>query len=42
MQDSWRQGLEEYAKSLDLSLDELFALLDRALSPDPAAELPAA
>lgn len=34
MQDPWRQGLEEYARSLDLSLDEFIALLEGALCAD--------
>ena len=33
-----REGLEEYAKSLDLSLDEVLALLDDAFSGEPLPE----
>ena len=36
MDDPAREGLEEYAKSLDLSLVEVLALLDSALAPQPA------
>jgi hypothetical protein len=33
-----REGLEEYAESLDLTLTEVLALLESALAPDPLAE----
>jgi len=33
-----RQGLEEYAQSLDLSLSEVLALLDCVFSGDPLPE----
>ncbi|HLY12328.1 MAG TPA: hypothetical protein VKW04_23705 [Planctomycetota bacterium] len=35
-----REGLEEYAKSLDLSPTEVIALLEDALARDPLEELP--
>ena len=35
MDDPSRDGLDEYAKSLDLSLEEVLALLDGALA-EPA------
>jgi hypothetical protein len=31
-------GLEDYARSLDLSLNEVLALLENALSGEPIAE----
>ena len=34
--DPAREGLEEYAQSLDLSIVEVLALLDDALAPQPA------
>jgi hypothetical protein len=39
MDDLSRQGLEEYAKSLDLSLEEVLALLEGALE-SPAGDAP--
>jgi hypothetical protein len=35
MDEPSRHGLEEYAKSLDLSLDEVMALLEGALATKP-------
>ena len=38
MDEPSRQGLEEYAKSLDLSLDEVMALLEGALAMKAAED----
>jgi hypothetical protein len=34
MNEPAREGLEEYAQSLDLTLIEVLALLDNAMAPD--------
>lgn len=36
LNDPAREGLEEYAKSLDLTPVEVLALLDNALAQEPA------
>lgn len=36
MESEPREGLEEYAKTLDLKPEEVMALLDRALLDPPA------
>jgi len=36
MNEPAREGLEEYAKSLDLTPVEVLALLESALAPQPA------
>ena len=38
MDEPSKEGLEEYARSLDLSLDEVLALLEAALARDPARD----